>query len=197
MADNTLSSRLRVLIAKTFRAEKLYSTMRAADTPLFDTFALAEAANNLRASVWQTRHHQLRKALNEILSESRPADVAFEVAKVRDGFEARASESRELIERNRRTLIDSAQRDEFAHTLKLSGELVRAKAELQANQIIADELSSLLQGSKRKTQRADNIVGVEVKRENRRFEPAEHSEEQKPSNVVPFRRRAVAGRESR
>jgi hypothetical protein len=203
MADTpTLHSRLRVLVARTFRAEKLYSSMRnnGSANPA-DPSKLAEIANDVRSSVWQRRHYQLRKAINHVLSEVGSSDVAGEITLLRDRFQRKADEHRQLVDDSRAALVETAERSEFARSLKLSLELIRSKAEMQANQIIADELTAVVQVSRRGKVPAESaLFSADLD-----APPAPVMEESKVaaqaggdcSNVIPFRRKVSGMRGSR
>lgn len=198
MADTpTLHSRLRVLVARAFRAEKLYSSMRSVDDSYgVDATKLAEFANSVRSSVWQRRHSQLRVALNNILSGA-GSDVAGSVASLKNQFAQKADEFRESLENNRVLLTDTVNRGEFAHALKLTVELIRSKAEMQANQVIADELSSVLQVSRRSAESSTSNLSFnfdDSSIDGSSFLESSASNQGSVdaidgSNVIPFRRR--------
>lgn len=148
----TLNSRIRVLVAKAFRAEKLYSSVNNAKGDRLSNLAvLAEAASEIRAKEWQRAHYQLRTSLNDILALGNNGLMAREVAILRERFVERANESGSSVEDGAQELIDAARRHEFAHTFKLSLELIRRKAQAQASRVIADELGALLDSSGRLT----------------------------------------------
>ena len=157
--DATLTSRLRVLIAKTFRAEKLYSSMRnaqASGAP--NTAQLAELANDVRAREWQRSYHELRTALNSIVGVSSSKQLGDEINLLRERFLLRLRESTSDVDRSMIALADTLQRQEFAHALKLVAELVRLKARAQASKAIADELTGVLQSSGRELELGAEIV---------------------------------------
>ena len=145
----TLHSRLRVLVAKAFRAEKLYSTVNNSRAErLSNMAALAEAASDIRAREWQRSHYQLRTALNDVLALGNSAAIVKEVHVLRDSFLRKSKESSALVERGAEELVETARRHEFAHIFKISVELIRHKAQAQACRVIADELTSVLDTSK-------------------------------------------------
>ena len=198
----TLNSRLRVLVAKTFRAEKLYSSIRNKKrSDSLSVSALSEVANEVRAREWQSVHYQLRTALNDILSQCNNSQQSKELLLLREQFGKRAQEAALDVEKGVQQLHDTAKRQEFAHVFKLSLELVRHKARAQANKVIAEELTSLLSKSGRST----DASGLEESNRSLELEAVAMSEstdsaleDDLPSNVVSLlSRRAAGGRRNR
>jgi len=148
---HTITSRLKVLIARTFRAEKLYSSMRTNDQggEAASASLLVELANEVRAREWQRAHTKLRKVLNEIIERSAPAELGSEIVRLHKHFSVKAGESESLLSAGLAELPDMSRRQEFSALLKLSAELVRYKARYQAYQALADELASVLDNSGR------------------------------------------------
>ncbi len=199
MQSATLNSRLRVLVAKTYRAEKLYSSIRSNHREMLsrelatresgalgNSTSLAELANDARAKEWQNCHYTLRVALNELLSEQDAKLQAQEVLRLREEYAHKAQERSALVEHGAQTLAEMAKREEFAHTLKLSIELVRHKARAQACKVISDDLNAVLVQSSRSTD-ATNLPP--------KAEPEPMQEVARPDNVValPYRRAAGGG----
>jgi hypothetical protein len=83
-------------------------------------------------------------------------------------------------------LLELAAKDEYAHTLKVSLELIRFKAQLQASQIIADELTAITQNSRKNISQSAPEVEYNSAQQN-------ELENKSINNVVPFRRRASGG----
>ena len=184
-SNQTLNSRLRVLVAKTFRAEKLYASMKNSNcVENGEIQKLAEFANTVRADVWQQSHTKLRRALNEIISKTNRDDVIESLIALKNSFIQTSLQSKGLMEKSRTALLELAARDEYAHTLKTSLELIRYKAQMQASQIIADELNAIAQTSRKEEQQLPEI-DVEY------VEAEEEVEVKAITNVVPFPRRAV------
>src|SRR6188508_750181 len=99
-ANPTLHSRLRVLVAKAFRAEKLYSTVNSSRAErLTNMAALAEAAGDIRAREWQRSHYQLRTSLNDVLGLGNSSAIVKEVVGLRDQFLRRSQEATSLVEK--------------------------------------------------------------------------------------------------
>lgn len=177
----TLNSRIRVLVAKAFRAEKLYSSVNNAKGDRLSNLAvLAEAASEIRAKEWQRAHYQLRTSLNDILALGNNGLMAREVAILRERFVERANESGATVEEGAQELIDAARRHEFAHTFKLSLELIRRKAQAQASRVIADELGALLDSSGRLNSLAKDVQSVLEDR------TSVHSQQGHPRQDVPL-----------
>ena len=160
----TLNSRLRVLVARAFRAEKLYGTSVPGRADRRLSFPqLAEAAGELRAREWQKGYYQLRTMLNELLSVGAPQSAVEGVIAIRKQFRERTEEAAQFVEQATGELQEAAGRHEFSHLLKLTLELIRQKAIAQSSRAICDELGAVLKAS-----------GIpDVDRERRRsFEPS-------------------------
>ena len=194
-AKETLNSRLRILVAKTFRAEKLYSSMRNAyaTKPIDST----EVANDLRAREWQRIHSDLRVALNDTLSLKSTNAIASRIICLRNHFSSQAQEASLALEKGTERLVASARRHEFAHTAKLSLEFVQRKAREQACQVVADELNEILISCGKidvkpdayKVSLSNNIIKETTFEE----EKLDYSDK-KVSNVIPFRRNIASAK---
>ena len=191
----TLNSRLRVLVAKTFRAEKLYASVRNVEGGKFSTAAgLTEIANDVRAKEWQRCYYQLRQELNDLLSAGAPSLLAETIARLATEFKARAIESAEAINDGSQTLIEATKLHEFAKASKLSIELVKHKARTQAQTAIAEELFAVLHASGRsKEPSKDEAFVPGMERAERRAAEMQEAIEQ-ASNVIPLRRHAGSRR---
>ena len=111
-SERTLNSRLRVLVAKTFRAEKLYGAIRNKNDSLITAATLSEIANDIRAQEWQRSHFRLRSALNDALSLPNSQLVAEEVEKLQNHFASITRESTGIVEKGSAALIEDTQRQE-------------------------------------------------------------------------------------
>jgi hypothetical protein len=97
-SDQTLHSRLRVLVAKTFRAEKLYASMKNSNcVENGEIQKITELANTVRADVWQQSHGKLRRALNSPLSKGSGNALIEAVIGIKNLFLKTAEQSRALI----------------------------------------------------------------------------------------------------
>lgn len=142
---STVNSRLRVLVAKAFRAEKLYASGNSARTErLSNPAAIAEAASEIRAKEWQRSHYQLRTSLNDILNIGNNSEVIKKILELREQFLARTADAINQLEKGINEIASAGRKHEFAHIFKISSELIRFKAQAQACKVIADELSSVL-----------------------------------------------------
>lgn len=146
--SQTLNSRLRILVAKAYRSEKLYSSVNGARSERqLSSSAQAEIASDARAKEWQRAYNQLRLAANDILSLGNPSHVARAVQSLRSSFLSKAEDSARLLAKGEEEVVETARRHEFAHIFKLSLELIKLKAQTQVFQLIAAELASLLEAS--------------------------------------------------
>ena len=191
MATNlTITSRLRVLIAKAFRAEQLYSSMRHARPTRPDL--LTELAHDTRSAVWQRAYAQLRTTLNDIVASATPGNIAQRVIELRQQCESRVREASMVVDRINERLIESAERHEFAHVMKLALELVEFKAHTQAQQVISDELSEILQSVGRNVATAEVSEGA-ASAQQQDEELLRAFREAAKSNVIPLRPRVASG----
>lgn len=189
----TLHSRLRVLVAKAFRAEKLYSSVNNSKSDRLTNIAvLSEAASEIRAKEWQRSHYQLRTAINEILTLGSNALIAEQVAELRDRFLAKAKESATAVERGADELVETARRHEFAHIFKISLELIRLKAQAQACKVVADELASILDVSGRQVL-PKSIEGENTLADEQALNALSAVEAESRSNVIPLKKRFAFG----
>jgi hypothetical protein len=145
----TLNSRLRVVVAKAYRTEKLYSSHGGRFEKLAGAAALSDAASEVRGREWQRAYQHLRCCLNDLLSLGNSAVVARDVLALREAYLAKADESNQLVKYGVEEMKEFADRQEFAHILRLSTELIRRKAQVQVCRAIAQELTEILdaQGS--------------------------------------------------
>lgn len=198
----TLNSRLRILVAKAFRAEKLYAAARASKQkeamPAHST--VSDAAQELRAKEWQKSHYDLRVSLNTILALGNNKEQASQLLLLKARYQSRAEENAETVKKLLKTLKETADRQEFAHVLKLALELIRLKAVTQSSKVITEELHAVLSRSGRASE-----VNVEVldriasaplhPQSNAQLAEDESEEYMLPENVVSLaERRAVRGR---
>lgn len=159
MSDSaTLNSKLRVLIAKTFRAEKLYSSLRKPYANLSASpSSFSEVANDIRAKQWQKTHTKLRTELNDILDLKNGKDCLKRLTSLYNHFVDETDYCNNSLDSSLKELLKAANREEFVHSMKLSFELVRLKAKMQACFAITEELSQVLalQGIKAKSRPED------------------------------------------
>ena len=186
MAESpTLHSRLRVLVAKTYRAEKLFSSIRnSSDPKILSLASLSDLANDIRAKEWQSAHHDLRQRLNDLLSpQVSPGGLTPGAQELYSHFRQAYEADRADLNRGIAAIQETAEREEFTQSLRFSLDLIRIKARLQVHKAIADELSGALQ----LTGRALTDFGSRVDNA-----PQESSEEQGRNKVIPLRPRATA-----
>ncbi|MCC6952831.1 MAG: hypothetical protein IT290_01800 [Deltaproteobacteria bacterium] len=152
MAENqTLHSRLRVLVAKTYRAEKLFASIRnTSDVRSLNFSFISDLANDLRSREWQNAHHELRDRLNDILALGAGSVVIEKIEVLREEFLAKHRSEKRDVERGLGAVTESGAREEFAQMLRFSLELIRLKARAQVYKAIADELSGILVASGRR-----------------------------------------------
>ncbi len=140
---STLHSRLRILVAKAYRAEKLYASLR--NNANRDSSMVVDIANDVRAKEWKKAYSQLRTALNELFEITTPAHLPARVGSVLLRFQKASKEASVTLEKEVQGFVEAARRREFARTLKQSLELIRLKARAQAGKVIVDELNAVLQ----------------------------------------------------
>ena len=204
MSDGaTLNSRLRVLVAKTFRAERFYSAVHNVNQAMVGSISvLTEAANDMRAQEWYKSHHNLRLALNAVLKAGLSAESIGELIALRDKYAGLAADSARRVEVGSALLAVAANKEEFGQSLRMSFELIQHKASAQANRAIAAELSSVLEFAgksatlqKKLLDSIGSIAPASPAVEKISDSVSSESPEMLPnSNVIPLRRRAAGGR---
>jgi hypothetical protein len=190
--NQTFNSRLRLLVAKSYKAERLYNSLRSEHTfenpellaRITSASGIAEIANDIRAREWQRAHNELRLTLNELLSTGTSLSQARAVAGLLETFRTRFDEDRMYVEENVENLVEATKREEFGHVLKLSLELIRAKSRSQASKAIADELNAVLQP----LTRDGRLLEAEALQSSASQQQSATPE--LPKNVIPLRRRA-------
>lgn len=198
----TLNSRLRVLVAKAFRAEKLYSSVNSSRAERLTNLAvIAEAASDIRAKEWQRTHYQLRTALNDILGIGASKSVVREVVVLRESFLKRAYDALALVDKGSEDLIETTRRQEFAHIFKISAELIRLKAQAQACRAVADELSAVLEASNYDSSKLNSAAFQDLRgsvvvadQKAAEAEATEAEYEVAASNVIQLRQRVGSRR---
>jgi hypothetical protein len=194
--SSTLHSRLRVLVAKTFRAEKLYASIRNGAAGKFSALTnLGELANDMKAKEWQKSHQDLRTALNDVLALGSSSQILPEILSLRDKFVERHNEGRAELERAISDLNEATRRHEFAHGMKILVELVRMKARVQACKTISDELEGILSASGKSVPTAADLAEAQGHKASWPAASAESSravvngEPVGPQKIVPLRRK--------
>lgn len=230
-AQSTLYSKLKVLVAKLYKAEKLYASMRntASDSRLSDhkhpyktqdsTSSSANSSNNLRSRrvvhrlepstsklggisssdifpsgvlidhaneirslEWYRVHNSFRVKLNDILSEGNTSSLSLDLNRLWHDFCCDFEHAESCIHEARAIACDAIEKEEYAHLLKISSELIKRKAHLQALKVIHDELQVLISPLRQKNSRTMSVETLDV---------ASHDSIQ-ASNVIPLRRKAAS-----
>lgn len=193
----TLNSRLRILVAKTFKAEKLYASVRNAQSFRFEgSQSATEIANEIRAREWQDAHGQLRTVLNEVLGYGATQQMIARLLKLRNEFLAEAEKHFQAVEMGIKAINETARRQEFAYVLKLSAELIRHKARGQACKVIADELNAVLDSSGRVQSTIRVFNALDEMNDVPQVE-AQATPEELPANVIPLSRAYAVGTRGR
>ena len=190
----TLNSRLRVLVAKAFRAEKLYGAAKASkqiESHATQT-VVSDVAQQLRAKEWQKSHYELRVSLNNILSLGNSKEQAQQLMLLKSCYETRSKEHSAVVKKLADNLKETVERQEFAHVLKITLELIRLKAIAQSSKVICEELHAVLNRSGRNTELSAEML----EKLSEESATADQSDEYiVPENVVSLaERRAVRGR---
>ena len=185
-SSTTLHSRLKVIIAKSFRAEKLYASMKNdRGSASFEGTRVVDYANTIRAEVWQQTHYQLRKALSEIITLGNSSEIITALCGLFSEITALVDRHLKRIEELKSEIKEDCDRQEFVHCLKLSVDLVRCKSFIQVNQLIADELHEIIKYSKKASNSAKDTAPVEC------ADIPESSTTN--SNIILFQKRAAGG----
>jgi len=203
--NQTFNSRIRLLVAKSFKAEKLYCSLRSDFSfqnpetlnKIISSTGIGEIANDIRAREWQRCHNDLRIALNKILSDaplhgaeitstSRVSAQQRALAGLLAEFRSCYDAERKFVDESVDTLFEAGKREEFGHVLKLSLELIRAKSRAQAAKAVADELNSVLQVSNALVLKNPSEA-IPLPRNG--TNPVASTEQELPTNVIPLRRK--------
>jgi len=147
--SHTLGSKLKVLIAKSFKAEKLYASMTGSGIDQKNSVRV-ELANEVRAREWQRSYYQLRVVLNKLVSENKITNIVEDLERVKLAFLKKSSDSLQEIKSGRDAMSDALTRDEFAFVYRSSLEMIRHKARSEAYHVAAQEIDALLEGRKKK-----------------------------------------------
>lgn len=180
MASTALFSKLKILVAKLYKAEQLYSSMRRIHTTessnktkiekntvnqKFKNLpgskvtslktqnssdlnlagqSLIEFSNDIRSNEWYKVHHSFRIKLNDILIEGYNNSLNVRLNDLWQEFLAEFEVAELDLEECNQAAKDSLLKEEYSYLFKLSSELIRRKARLQALKIIHDELNNLI-----------------------------------------------------
>ena len=189
---HTLHSRVRVLIAKAFRAERLYSSLRNSDSKVGQLGSVADLANDARGREWQKCHQELRSALNNILGAAPANELRTALGELLSEFLKRAEQSSKVVQEGVSDVVTATRREEFAHVLRRSLQLIQEKARLQASLAIVDELRALL--GEINVSEASAAAQQNVSKQGGATDIHESSEDLSAGNVIAFpKRRAGRG----
>jgi hypothetical protein len=227
---SSLYAKLKILVAKLYKAEKLYASMRrpplasrhdnnhsgasrlpassrkistlsgsdpkdSAKDSSFASGLLIEHANEIRSLEWFEVHHSFRVQLNDILSRGNTQNLGIELNNLWHEFCSEFSLAEEYLNESRSLAYDSMEKEEFAHLLKLSSDLIKRKARLQALKVIHDELEVLIHHDRKHKSSLDMFPAV-ASHDSQIHDTTEPEKDPEtppsiPSNVIPLRRRVV------
>ncbi len=189
----SLISKLRILIARTYRAEKLYGTIRSEKAMrALSSSSVSEIANDLRAREWQHVHHELRMKLNDLLERGDSSILSSGIRRLYEEFSNRAELVSSLLVAKKSELLDGVKRDDFAFSANVSFELIKKKAELQASRAIAEEIASVINlHSIKSVSQLENQSSKPSSVNPVATSPVVDDESYSKSNVIELRRRVV------
>ena len=185
----TLKSKLRVLVAKTYRAERMYSSMRNSSGASLP--AINSIVNEVRAREWQLANEQLRRTVSELIKLSNTTLIANELEALLESYNSRIESSRLAMSDGSQELNSSLERDEFVDLFKGSLELVRLKARVQSLSVVLDEITVLLESCGRSTKRKARFLNKQASLS----ETATSDGSQ--NNVIDFQRLLASQKQSR
>lgn len=172
--SSTLSSRLQVLIAKSFKAEKLYNSMIADSS---NTINVATLSNEVRAKQWAKTYNKLRKELNSILSiKASSTEVIDKLLSLHDNFQCSLNQCANDLDHEHDKIKEALCRAEYAVIYKSSLDLIKLQSKLQSTQVVCDEILALLETKKAKILEPIELDRPLVEQNNK---------------VIPFRRKKV------
>lgn len=235
-SSTALFSKLKILVAKLYKAEKLYASMRRvhttessptskvksitqnsrntnlnnsashsisnisyAESPLGGQ-SLIEHANDIRSYEWYKVHHSFRVKLNDILSVGNTLSLEPTLTNMWHEFLADFEVAELDLQECNNAAKDSLYKEEYSYLFKLSSELIRRKARLQALKVIHDELSSLLaqllSKNSRATQKQNFLNLNEALTSAHSFQESDEirlpqDDQLTYTNVIPLRRKVA------
>lgn len=222
---SSLHAKLKILVAKLYKAEKLYASMRrplsgnnkisgasrlgslntsnksqinlAGNIPVkklddsnFSSGILIEHANEIRSLEWYDVHHTFRVQLNDILSRGNTPNLSLELNSLWHSFCKDFTLAETYIKETKSLALDAMQKEEYAHLLKLSSDLVKRKARIQALKVINDELEALISFDK-KIKGSFEFAPNQSPSAESNLSSSKTNDNSAPSNVIPLRRRVV------
>lgn len=188
---NTLNSRIKILIARTYKAEKLFTNVRLGEEGEIKSNSFEQlnndeinatksnspaalVANDIRAKEWQRAHSELRNALNIMVANNSGSKLVEQVVDLKNQFELGLKTFIKDLDARKLEVVHFIERNEFATALKGSIECIKLNARIQAFRVILNELSHLVVYKERlKTGEQDQSASKVL-----------------PDNVIPFKRRA-------
>ena len=174
--SSTLTSRLQVLIAKSFKAEKLYNSMLVNSG---DSINVASLSNEVRAKEWAKTYNRLRKELNAILTSStNSTDLIDALLNLHEGFQQTLNQCAIDLDFAHDKIKEALTRAEYAVIYKSSLDLIKFQSRLQSTQVVCDEVLALMETKKSKI-----MEPIELD------QPINESTSGKSSKVIPFRRK--------
>lgn len=221
MKSSSIYSKLTVLVAKLYKAEKLYASMRrppsglntnkssslsgasrlkpksvklsgydqkdgsANSTNSFSSGILIEHANEIRSLEWYEVHHQFRVKLNKLVSKGNTNNLVIELNHLWHEFCEEFQLAENLLKESKQMALNAIGREEYAHLLKLSSDLIQRKARIQALKVIHDELEQLISHNKSSN---FNLLDND---KNKAKSKMDDSSDNSFSNVIPFTRKAA------
>ncbi len=224
---SSLHAKLKILVAKLYKAEKLYASMRrhpastytassgasrlspggkthgkvsslsgahpkdSSKDSTFTSGILIEHANEIRSLEWYEVHHSFRVQLNDILSRGSTSNLSLELNNLWHDFCADFSLAESYLKEARALAYDSMEKEEYAHLLKLSSDLVKRKSRIQALKVIHDELEVLISHDKKQKSSFEFPVKSNYENSTHGGIPQPEETAPTPSNVIPLRRRVV------
>jgi hypothetical protein len=240
--SSSLHAKLKILVAKLYKAEKLYASMRRPltsdhipassktlsgasrlspsskhhgsfsgsspresmkDSTSFSSGILIEHANEIRSLEWYEVHNSFRIKLNDILSRGSTPNLSLELNNLWHDFCSDFSLAESYLKETKSLAHNAMEKEEYAHLLKLSSDLVKRKARIQALKVIHDELESLINHEAKQKGSIDllgrNLGGIQGVQGVSGSSPSSlasaslssDSTPPPPSNVIPLRRKAV------
>lgn len=164
----TLSSKLRILVARAYKAERLYASMKAKAPEASNIYSrrlkskkepsalqsnrlISELSSEARATEWQQSYKELRLSLNEILEKNNlsASKLSKPVTELYNNLAEGLEETRARYNKISKDSFSAFENKEFLRCSKNSIELIRLKARIQSQTAVAEELSNLLNSSNR------------------------------------------------
>lgn len=141
---SNLSTKLRALVARSFKAEKLYSSSAKEAEGSLEARSMA---TEVKAKEWGIQYNKLRVALNRMIREVPASEMTKSVYELSLDSAQTVSECDYATTRLKMEVPVASKKQEYSRLMSLSKQLLQVSARRQAAHSIHEELVSILESS--------------------------------------------------